>query len=77
MEWWTILLLIFGGLIFLMAVGMPVAFCFFLICIVGAYVLWNGPSGLEQLILSFDDSVSTWAMIVATVLLGAPAEQVI
>lgn len=63
MEWWTILLLIFGALIFLMAVGLPVAFCFFLVCIVGAYVLWNGPSGLEQLILSLDDSVSTWAML--------------
>lgn len=63
MEWWAILLLIFGGLIFLMAVGLPVAFCFFLICIVGVYVLWNGSAGLQQLILSFEDSVSTWSML--------------
>ena len=63
MEWWTILLLIFGGLIFLMATGLPVAFSFFLISIVGVYVLWNGSSGLEQLILSLEDSVSTWALL--------------
>jgi len=63
MEWWLILLLIFGALILLMATGLPVAFCFFLICIVGVYVLWNGSSGLEQLILSFEDSVSSWAML--------------
>lgn len=63
MEWWTILLLIFGGLIFLMATGLPVAFSFFLISIVGVYVLWNGSVGLEQLILSLEDSVSTWALL--------------
>ncbi|MCF8095266.1 MAG: TRAP transporter large permease subunit [Desulfobacteraceae bacterium] len=63
MEWWLILLLIFGGLIFLMAIGLNVAYCFFLICIVGAYVLWNGSSGLEQLILSFQESVATWTML--------------
>lgn len=63
MEWWTILLLIFGGLILLMAIGLPVAFCFMLICIIGAYFLWNGAHGLEQLILSFQDSVSTWNLL--------------
>lgn len=46
-----------------MAIGLNVAYCFFLICIVGAYVLWNGSSGLEQLILSFQESVATWTML--------------
>lgn len=63
MEWWAILLTIFGGLIVLMATGLPVAFCFLLICIIGVYILWNGTAGLEQLILSFHLSVATWAML--------------
>ena len=63
MEWWLILLIIFGGLIFLMAIGMEVAFCFFFICIVGVYVFWGGSIGLEQLITSFEESVSVWSLL--------------
>lgn len=63
MEWWMILLLIFGGLIFLMATGMPVAFSFLLVCLVGVYLLWGGIMGLEQLISSLKDSVSMWSLV--------------
>ncbi len=63
MEWWLILLLIFGGLVFLMITGMRVAFCFLLLNILGVYLLWGGGVGLEQLIHSIRDSVTTFTLL--------------
>ncbi len=50
MEWWMVLLFIFGGLIVFMLSGMPVAFCFLFINAILGYVLWGGVTGLQQLI---------------------------
>ena len=63
MEWWWILLIIFFALIFLMAVGVPVAFAFLVINIVGVYIFWNGAAGLTQLILSIYESVTKFALL--------------
>jgi len=45
-EWWLILLLIFGGFFILVAMGMPVSFAFLLVNFIAAYLLWQGPTGL-------------------------------
>ncbi len=58
MDWWVVLLLIFGGFLVLMMSGMPVAFCFLLVVIVGLFVLQGGAPGLRMLIMSFKGSVS-------------------
>lgn len=63
MEWWIALLLIFGGLFLLMASGMHIAFCFMLVNIVWAFILWGGEVGLLQLGLSIYDSVTTFAIL--------------
>jgi tripartite ATP-independent transporter DctM subunit len=63
MEWWLILIIIFGGLLFLMMTGLPVAFCFLLICLAGTYLLWGGSSGIEQLILSLQNSVTSFILL--------------
>ncbi len=63
MEWWAILLLIFGSLIVLMAIGVPVAFAFLAINVVGAYFFWNGWVGLNQLVLSVSDSVTHFTVL--------------
>ena len=63
MEWWLILLIIFLALIFLMAVGVPVAFAFLAINIVCVYIFWNGIAGLSQLILSIYTSVTSFALL--------------
>ncbi len=63
MEWWLVLLIIFGSFIILMLAGMPVAFSFMLINIVGVFLLWGGVSGLRQLILSIFESVTFFAML--------------
>ena len=63
MEWPFILLIIFGTLVILMATGMPVAFCFMLINVVGVYMLFGGTTGLEQLILSIYSSLATFVLL--------------
>ena len=63
MEWPFILLIIFGALVILMATGMPVAFCFMLINVVGVYMLFGGTAGLEQLILSIYSSLATFVLL--------------
>ncbi len=63
MEWPFILLLILGGLLILMATGLPVAFCFMFINIIGAVILWGGAKGLQQLSLSMWESVSTFSLL--------------
>ncbi len=63
MDWQFILLIIFGSLILLMATGMPVAFCFMLINLVGVFIFFGGGIGLEQLILSIFSSLSTFTLL--------------
>ncbi|MGD8385833.1 MAG: TRAP transporter large permease subunit [Desulfobacteraceae bacterium] len=63
MEWWLVLLIIFGSLICLMLTGLPVAFSFLLINLVGVFVLWGGASGINQLILSIFESVTFFALL--------------
>jgi TRAP-type mannitol/chloroaromatic compound transport system permease large subunit len=63
LEWYLILLLIVGSLIALMAIGLPVAFCFMLVNIVGVFLLWGGGAGLEQLMLAIFESVTTFSLL--------------
>jgi hypothetical protein len=41
-----------------MATGMPIAFCFMLINVVGVFLFFGGTAGLEQLILSIYTSLA-------------------
>ncbi len=63
MEWWLVLLLIFGGLSALLLAGMPIAFAFTTVNVVGVYVLWGGYVGLNQLIYSVNTSVASFALL--------------
>ncbi|MFZ7111427.1 MAG: TRAP transporter large permease [Desulfatiglandales bacterium] len=63
MEWPFILLIIFGALVVLMLSGMPVAFCFMLINVVGMYVFFGGLTGLENLIDSVYTSLNTFILL--------------
>lgn len=57
------LLLIFAILVILMATGMPVAFSFMLINVVGVFIFFSGTLGLEQLILSIYTSLATFILL--------------
>jgi tripartite ATP-independent transporter DctM subunit len=63
MEWWITAILIFGGLMVVFASGMPVAFSFIFLNIIGAFFLWGGTKGIEQLIFSMFDSVCTFSLL--------------
>ncbi|MGE5338452.1 MAG: TRAP transporter large permease [Gemmatimonadota bacterium] len=63
MGWATTLLVIFGALLVLMAIGVPIAFSFLAVNVVGAYFFWNGTAGLGQLVMSVYDSVTTFALL--------------
>ncbi len=63
MEWWLVLLLIFGFLIGVMVTGLPVAFCFILLNFIGVYIYWGGDIGLSQLILSIYSSLGKFTLL--------------
>lgn len=63
MEWYWVLTLIVGALLFLMMLGLPVAFSFFAVNLAGAYFLFGGTSGVEQLVVNIVDSLSTFTLV--------------
>ena len=63
MEWWHILLEIFGALVVLLVIGVPVAFAFLAINVVGVFVFWNGFAGFNQLVLSVSASVTHFSIL--------------
>ena len=63
MEWWLVLLIIFSCFILLMLTGLPIAFTFMTINLIGVYVFWGGATGLQQLILSIFESVTFFALL--------------
>ena len=62
MEWWQVLLVIFAGLSFLLALGMPVAFAFILVNLIGIWLLQGGGNAFNQLALSMYSSVSSFTL---------------
>ena len=63
MEWQWMLLLILGGMVFLMTTGMPIVVSLFTVVIIGAYVLLGGMVGLEQLILSIYTTLTSFTLL--------------
>jgi tripartite ATP-independent transporter DctM subunit len=58
LDWWLILIIILLGILFLFAIGLPVAFSFFALNILAAFLLWGGQKGLDQFILSLYGSIN-------------------
>jgi tripartite ATP-independent transporter DctM subunit len=54
----VILIIILLGILFLFAIGLPVAFSFFVLNILAAFLLWGGQRGLDQFILSVYGSIN-------------------
>lgn len=63
MEWWLTLLCIMGGLLVLMATGLPIAFCFIAVDLIGAIFIWGGVEGLRQLVFSMFTSISQFTLL--------------
>jgi tripartite ATP-independent transporter DctM subunit len=63
MEWPFLLIIFFGSLIILMGTGLPVAFCFLVINIVGIFLLWGGQTGFDQFIFAVFGSVTKFTFL--------------
>ena len=63
MEWYLALAIIVGMFLVLLLIGMPVAFSFLVVNLIGVVLWWGGTAGLSQLILSIRGSVATFALI--------------
>lgn len=62
MDWPLILVILFGGLLGLMFIGMPVAFSFLLVTSGAMYFLMGGVNGLTQLTVSIFDSLTKFSL---------------
>lgn len=62
MEWYFALGMLLGMLILFMATGLPVAFSFFAVNLVGAVVFLGGEAGLMQLVRNAVWSVTTFSL---------------
>jgi tripartite ATP-independent transporter DctM subunit len=63
MAWYEILAVIIGGVLFLMAMGVPVAFGFFAINILGAFLFQSGSIAVRQLLANAAEAVSTFSLV--------------
>jgi tripartite ATP-independent transporter DctM subunit len=63
MDWTQILALIFASLLLLMFTGMPIAFAFMLINLVGAFFLFQGALGPIQIVRSIYSSVASFILL--------------
>ncbi|MDQ0314485.1 TRAP transporter large permease [Amorphus orientalis] len=61
---WEVMLGLMGGsLVFLMGIGVPVAFAFLALNLAGAYLILGGESGLRLLALSTTEAVTSFALV--------------
>jgi tripartite ATP-independent transporter DctM subunit len=63
MEWWLILCIIFGALLLLLSLGVPVAFAFVIVNLGGAAFLQGGTGGFQQLVHSIYGSVTSFSLL--------------
>jgi tripartite ATP-independent transporter DctM subunit len=63
MEWTLLLVIFFGSLAIMMVTGLPIAFGFMVINIIGIILLWGPETGLNQFIFSIFGSVSKFTFV--------------
>ena len=63
MSWMLSLTLILGGVVGVMALGVPVAFAFLIVTTVGVWLLQGGGPAFLQLVLSIFSSVSSYSLV--------------
>ncbi|MFV0383345.1 TRAP transporter large permease [Paracoccus sp. (in: a-proteobacteria)] len=61
-EWYQSLAILIGGLLFSMAIGLPVALAFFLVNLIGVYLFMGGARGIDQMITNATTAVSTYSL---------------
>ena len=63
MEWWLIISLLFGGMVFLLLTNLPIAFAFLVVNIIGAYYFLGGLPGLIGVVTGAFTSITTFTLL--------------
>ena len=63
MEWWLIISLLFGGMVFLLLTNIPIAFAFLVVNLVAAYFFLGGIPGLVGVVTGAFTSISTFTLL--------------
>lgn len=61
-DWTVAASLMFGGVLLLLGIGMPVAFAFFGINIVGVFVFMGGLAGVDQMVANASEAITTFTL---------------
>jgi tripartite ATP-independent transporter DctM subunit len=62
-EWWLVISLLFGGTIFLLLTGIPIAFAFLIVNMVAAYTFLGGTAGLTGVATGVFTSITTFTLL--------------
>ena len=63
MLWWEAALLLVGGLVALMAIGVPVAIAFLAVNILGVLIFMGGMAGVDQLVANASGALTTFTLV--------------
>ena len=63
MEWWLIISLLFGGMVFLLLTNLPIAFAFLIVNMVAAYFFLGGIPGLIGTVTGVFTSITTFTLL--------------
>jgi tripartite ATP-independent transporter DctM subunit len=63
MEWWLIISLLFGGMVFLLLTNLPIAFAFLVVNMVAAYFFLGGTAGLVGVVTGVFTSITTFTLL--------------
>ncbi len=63
MEWWLIVSLLFGGMVFLLLTNLPIAFAFLVVNMVAAYFFLGGMPGLIGVVTGAFTSITTFTLL--------------
>ncbi|MGX1306283.1 tripartite ATP-independent transporter DctM subunit [Amorphus suaedae] len=63
MDWPQAALILLGGIVILMAAGVPVAFAFLAINIVGVLIFMGGMAGIDQLVDNASGTITTFTLV--------------
>lgn len=62
MDWLTVISIMFGGVIFFLMLGIPIAFSFIIVNIIGAFLVLGGELGLLQMVRNMQTAVTQYSL---------------
>jgi tripartite ATP-independent transporter DctM subunit len=63
MEWWLVISLLFGSMVFMLLTNLPIAFAFLVVNIVAAYFFLGGIPGLIAVVTGVFSSITTFTLL--------------